>query len=81
MRNQQTQVSRGGVQQLPLVASLELANAISWLTVIEVMDIVGEAVVTLGPQLFLVVAEIPERVSTARGSYRRGTRHANRTRS
>jgi hypothetical protein len=63
------------------VAPLELANAISWLTVIEVMDIVGEAFVTLGPQLFLVVAEIPERVSTARGSYRRGARHANRTRS
>ena len=81
MRNQHTQVSRGGVQQLPLVGSLELANAISWLTVIEVMDIVGEAFVTLGPQLFLVVAEIPERVSTARGSYRRGARHANRTQS
>ena len=51
----------------PLVASLELANAISWLTVIEVMDIVGETFVTLGSQLFLVVAEIPERVSNVRG--------------
>jgi len=81
MRNQHTQLSRGGVQQLPLVGSLELANAISWLTVIEVMDIVGEAFVTLGPQLFLVFAEIPVGVLTVMGSCRTGTRHANRTRS